>query len=120
MKRIPEDRLRLWRALSSLFLDTKPDDHTFGYIAHVIREDGYTSEEAEHVLWQEVYPVLEANLRSVAGVWSGWPDEWLIMHISVSPSPPERTAIRGEPGIIREISSCWDRVRAHLEADPAQ
>jgi len=120
MKSTPEDRLRLWSALSNLFLDTEPDDHTFGYIARVIREDGYTSEEAEHVLWQEVYPVLEANLRSVAGVWAGWPDEWLIMHISVSPSPAERRAIMGEPWIVREISSCWDRVRACLEADPAQ
>ena len=71
MKSTPEDRLRLWSALSNLFLDTEPDDHTFGYIARVIREDGYTSEEAEHVLWQEVYPVLEPNLRSVAGVWAG-------------------------------------------------
>ena len=120
MKNTPEDRLRLWSALSDLFLDTEIDDHTFGYIARVIREDGYTSEEAEHVLWQEVYPVLEANLRSVAGVWAGWPDEWLIRNIRVSSTPPERTAIMGEPGIIHEIRSCWDRVRACLEADPAQ
>jgi hypothetical protein len=119
MKNTPEDRLRLWSALSNLFLDTEIADYMFAHIARVIREDGYTKEEAEHVLWQEVYPVLEANLRSVAGVWAGWPHEWLVEHISVS-SPAQRRAVMGEPGIIREIRSCWGRVCAELEADPAR
>jgi len=119
MKSTPEGRIKLWSALSDLFLDTEISDYTYQYIARVIREDGYTSEEAERVLWYEVYPVLEANLRSVAGVWAGWPDEWLVANIKASSSSAQ-TAIMGEETIIGEIRSCWEKVRAHLQADITQ
>jgi hypothetical protein len=119
MNSAPEYRIKLWRALSDLFLDTEISDRTYQYIARVVQEDGYTSEEAEHVLWQEVYPVLKANLRSVAGVWTGWSDDWLLANIKVSSNLAQRTAVMGESDIIREISSCWDKVRAHLQADVA-
>jgi hypothetical protein len=119
MKSTPEGRIKLWSALSDLFLDTEISDHTYQYIARVIRENGYTSEEAERVLWHEVYPVLEANLRSVAGEWAGWSDEWLVANIKASSSSVQ-TEIKGEEEIIGEIRSCWEKVRAHLQADVAQ
>lgn len=102
-----EERLKIWRALSDLFLDTEVDDVTYKYIAKTIKDCGLTVNEAENILWYEVYPVLEGNLRSVAGVWAGWPDEWLLQHLSVSEKPG---AIHGEESIIKEIKQCWSQV----------
>lgn len=111
-----EERLKLWRALSDLFLDTEIDDATYKYIARTIKELDLTLSVAETILWHEVYPVLESNLRSVAGVWDGWPDEWLLKHISVCEQP---SAIMGEPDIIKEIKSCWSQVVSILASENA-
>lgn len=120
MNSTPGSRLRLWKALSDLFLDTEVSEPTYRYIARVIEEDGYTREEAERILWQEVYPVLEGNLRSVAGVWAGWPDEWLLQHLKISSDALPRSAMTGDSVIVSEINSCWRRVLAYLPADIAQ
>jgi hypothetical protein len=102
-----EEKLKIWRALSDLFLDTEVDELTFKYIARTISESEFSLPEIEEILWYEVYPVLEGNLRSVAGVWEGWPDEWLIQHLPASVRP---SAIHGEPSIIKEIKRCWLQV----------
>ena len=101
------ERIEIWRALSDLFLDTEIDEVSFKYIARVIKNNNFTLSEVEHILWQEVYPVLEGNLRSVAGVWAGWPDEWLLQNMSIS---QEARPIHGDPSIIGEIKRCWDQV----------
>lgn len=111
-----EERLKIWSAFSDLFLDTEIGDGTFKRIARVIRECELSEKEAEHILWYEVYPVLEGNLRSVAGVWDGWPDSWLLQHLQIAENPG---AIHGESSIIKEISSCWSRVVEALEAEKA-
>jgi hypothetical protein len=63
--------------------------------------------EAEEILWYEVYPVLEGNLRSVAGVWEGWSDSWLVQNL---PAPVRLIAIDGDTSIIKEIKRCWRQV----------
>ncbi|UNK42494.1 hypothetical protein MNO14_16445 [Luteimonas sp. S4-F44] len=103
-------RLQLWQALSDLFLDTEIDDTTIVAIARVVRETGYTAAEVHRVLWGEVYPVLAPNLRSVAGIWSGWPDAWLAAHLRVHVGPAPRP--RGR--IAATIARDWARVAAHL------
>ncbi|MEQ1582158.1 MAG: hypothetical protein ABL964_16325 [Steroidobacteraceae bacterium] len=117
MKNTPEHRIKLWRALSGLFLDTAIDDHDYKHIARVIAEDGYTFAEAEQILWHEVYPVLEDNLRSVAGVWEGWPDQWLVERIKILVGSERELTFTGDSAVVREISSSWRRVRAHLDQD---
>ncbi len=102
-----EARLKIWRALSDLFLDTEIDDLTYKYIARAVNESGLTVNEVESILWHEVYPVLEGNLRSVAGVWEGWSDEWLLQHLNVCDEPG---AIHGKPSIINEVRRCWSHV----------
>lgn len=99
-----EERLKIWRALSDLFLDTEIEDSTFKYIACTVSESDFYLSEVEDILWYEVYPVLESNLRSVAGVWEGWSDAWLLQNLSAAVRP---TAIHGEPSIIKEIKRCW-------------
>ncbi|MGO4323774.1 DUF7079 family protein [Pseudomonas sp. KB_12] len=72
MNPVDSNRLKTWQALSSLFLDTEIDDLTCDYIARAVLETNYSPKEIHSILWNEVFPVLETNLRSVAGEWAGW------------------------------------------------
>ncbi|MBX2809892.1 MAG: hypothetical protein KTR20_14800 [Cellvibrionaceae bacterium] len=109
-----EERLNIWRALSDLFLDAEVEDLTFVSIARTISESSFSLSEVEGILWYEVYPVLEANLRSVAGVWDGWPDTWLLQNL---PAPMRPEVIGGKPAIIKEIKDCWKKVVAVYESN---
>lgn len=103
-------RLTLWIALSDLFLDTEVDERTVRHIAQTIDDSAFTLEQVEDILWYEVYPALESNLRSPAGMWSGWPDEWLKETIESTPRP---ASIRGARSVINEIIRCWVLVCEH-------
>jgi hypothetical protein len=109
-------RLNVWRALSGLFLDTEIDEITFKYIARTVLESEYSPSEIHSILWGEVFPVLEANLESVAGVWAGWPDDWLLENLEVTSGTP---AIQGNVEVIREIKRCWAKVAGHLPPEYA-
>lgn len=114
MPPVDERRLALWRALSELFLDTEPDDVTFDYIARVVRESGYLPMQVKQVLWAELFPVLAGNLRSVAGEWAGWSDDWLLAHIK---PVTELAPLGGRGGVAREIRRCWQAVALRLPSD---
>ncbi|MBK5003178.1 hypothetical protein IAE37_005454 [Pseudomonas sp. S31] len=106
-------RLPIWRALSELFLDVELDDTQFAYVARIVAESGYSADEIQTILWNEVFPVLKANLHSVAGEWVGWPDDWLLQHLQVSQAPARvpRFGMAAE-----EISRCWAQVALRLPA----
>ncbi|ROM62413.1 hypothetical protein BK653_26840 [Pseudomonas brassicacearum] len=111
MNLVDPTRLKTWQALSSLFLDTEIDDLTYDYIARVVLETGYSPSEMHSILWNEVFPVLEANLRSVAGEWAGWTDEWLLEHLTVRDGCESRTS---SGSIAKEIARCWGHVATRL------
>ncbi|WP_339482264.1 MULTISPECIES: DUF7079 family protein [unclassified Pseudomonas] len=111
MNPVDSNRLKTWQALSSLFLDTEIDDLTYNYIARVVLETHYSPKEIHNILWNEVFPVLEANLRSVAGEWAGWTDEWLLEHLSASAELEPRN---GRGSIAKEIARCWSQVATRL------
>lgn len=114
MPPLDERRLALWRALSELFLDTEPDGTTFDYIARVVLESGYLPMQVKQVLWAELFPVLAGNLRSVAGEWAGWSDDWLLAHIK----PVTQLArVGGRGGVARDIRRCWQAVATRLPPD---
>ena len=106
-----EARISLWRAFSEFFLDTEMDDATFKYVARVVRETGATREQAESILWNEVFPVLHGNLQSVAGEWVGWSREWLVANIRPSDEPARRV---GPQALVQEIQRCWEKALEHL------
>lgn len=108
-----ETRLSLWEAFSDFFLDTELTDVSFRHAARVIEQSGLSVAEAEAVLWNEVFPVLHVNLRSVAGEWAGWSREWLNTHLRPSTGPARRT---GPRFAVREIKRCWEQVLRHLES----
>lgn len=111
MENVDANRLKIWQALSEFFLDTEITDSTFDYVARVVLETGYSPREIHSILWAEVFPVLEGNLKSIAGEWAGWTDEWLLEHLSVSEVSTNKL---GDSGIIKEITRCWEQVATRL------
>jgi len=75
-----ERRKPVWFALSDLFLDTEISS-SYEYIARVCAESGYSLHELKEILDSEVAPVCSANLLSVAGVWTGFDEQWLVTRI---------------------------------------
>ncbi len=74
------DREKVWIVLSNLFLDT---DVTI-YYAHIVEQcakSPFSLNELEAILKSEVAPVCADNLMTVAGVWEGFDEEWLIASI---------------------------------------
>ncbi|WP_162823656.1 hypothetical protein [Lysobacter sp. TY2-98] len=104
-------RMDLWEAFSDFFLDTELDEITFQHAARVVRRSGATRDEAEGVLWNEVFPVLYWNPQSVAGEWAGRPREWLVAHIRPSEGPARKV---GPAWIVQEVEGCWEKVLEHL------
>ncbi|MDV9031932.1 hypothetical protein Q7C30_007470 [Pseudomonas sp. RAC1] len=106
MSTVDADRLRVWQALSEFFLDTDVDLSSDGLVQR-LAQTGYTPDQVQCILWNEVYPVLHSNLQSMAGEWAGWTDAFLQAHLVVRPYSPGMPA-RGWIGA--EISRCWDEV----------
>ncbi len=111
METVDTNRLKIWQALSEFFLDTEITDSTFDYVARVVVETGYSPQEIHSILWSEVFPALEANLKSIAGEWAGWTDEWLLEHLSVCEVSTKK---HGDSSIIKEIRRCWEQVATRL------
>lgn len=80
-----ERRRPVWDALSSFFLDTELDDEQHRHIAQAIVTSGYSPSEIQTILWEEVYPVVECNLRSFAGEWAGFDLDWMQQQILSGP-----------------------------------
>jgi hypothetical protein len=111
-----ERRLNIWQALSELFLDTEIDGATYQYIARTVVGSGYSRSTVKYILWQEVFPVLESNLREVAGVWEGYSRDWLRKNLRIAAKtlPPFSSA-----DIINEINFCWERACKFLPSEYA-
>jgi hypothetical protein len=96
-----ERRRPVWLALSELFLDTDLDEPALERIARALRVSGYAPDELERILDREVAPILNANLRIVAGQWEGF--------------DPDRLAER-----ILERQRSWRRWLPSVAAGPAR
>jgi hypothetical protein len=75
------ERRPLWVALSALFLDTELTPADGARIAQVMADSGLSLRELRAVYVREVAPVVSANLRMTAGVWSGFDEAWLVAQI---------------------------------------
>jgi uncharacterized protein (TIGR02996 family) len=65
-------RRPLWSELSELFIDCEISERS---VALAVRESGYSPREVRLILWEEVFPAIECNLRHPAGEWISWPPE---------------------------------------------
>ncbi len=76
-----EERKPIWIALSDFYIDNELQDYDFKHIASKIRQSPYTFEEVKRINNEEVFPILFWNLLSVAGVWTGFQEDWLVAEI---------------------------------------
>jgi hypothetical protein len=68
-------RQPVWAAMSELYLDN--DDRPFDYVASVCAESAFSVDELEKILFEEVHPVLVANLSPAGLVWDSFDQSWL-------------------------------------------
>lgn len=76
-----ENQVALWRALSTLFLDTENDNSDYDYILRVISEGDFSHSEAWSTLENDVAPACAVNLYCVAGEWGYFDEDWLVDRI---------------------------------------
>lgn len=79
-----ETRKTLWLALSELYLDTEISESTLYSIEKAAKKNDVSFETLFKINKEEVFPVLFKNGLSVAGVWTGFDESWLIETISKS------------------------------------
>ncbi|MFT6268704.1 MAG: hypothetical protein ACJAVV_001519 [Alphaproteobacteria bacterium] len=91
-------------------MDTQLNDAAYQWIARTILQSRLSISEAEHILWPEVFPVLEKNLNSVAGVWDGWSDDWLLDNLQINTAPG---TISGSHANVKIIQDDWSKVLFH-------
>lgn len=77
-------RKPIWIALSNFYLDTELDETDFKSIASAIIASPYSLDEVKAINKYEVFPLLQANLLSVAGEWDVFDEEWLVKGITDS------------------------------------
>jgi hypothetical protein len=110
-----DPRVAVWLALSDLYLDTEITP-LHEPIARALAASPFPVRELERILWQEVHPVLRANLASVAGEWAGFDPDRLTSLIRARQArrrPWHRWTDRlGRDHVLPE----WTRVRARLLA----
>jgi len=76
-----EERQRVWRALSDLYLDTSYRD-SVRVAARELARSPYALDELRAILFDEVHPVLARNLCVSAGVWDRFDQDWLAQSIA--------------------------------------
>lgn len=78
------NRSAVWIAISELYLDTELEESDYARIASIIFENKFSIAEAKRIDRDEVFPILQWNLFSAAGVWSAFDEKWLVDRISHS------------------------------------
>jgi hypothetical protein len=72
-----ERRKTVWSALSEFYLDTELSDEDLKRLLGVFAASGFGIDEIREIERNEVRPAIGVNLLGVAGVWSGFDEEWL-------------------------------------------
>lgn len=77
-----ERRAPVWEALSELFVGKELQDYDYADIAETLRVSGYSLDELENVLREEVAPVFRSNLSPLAvPEMEGWAQEAVVKEI---------------------------------------
>lgn len=116
-----EHRAPVWEALSELFVGKELQDYDYAGIAKTLRRSGYSLDELEKVLREEVAPVFRSNLSPLAvPEMEGWAHDtvvkeirayleaertglsWLLRHLGTSRALPDAATKR------------WQRIRTLL------
>lgn len=100
-------RRPLWESLGDLFIDNELSEGNFRWIAESVLKSGYSPLEVRAILWYEVFPRIEVNLRHPAGEWIGFRADWLQ---EVILSPPNKNTATEQPQTAAIIRDTWVNV----------
>ena len=73
-----ENRKQIWMALSEFYLDIQLSNEDLDRISLIFYNSGIHLREIKKIDLTEVFPLLQPNLLSVAGVWDGFDRDWLL------------------------------------------
>lgn len=73
-----ENRKSIWTALSEFYLDTELESEDFDRITTIFQNSRLSIKDIKQIDLMEVFPLLQPNLLSVAGVWVDFEEDWLI------------------------------------------
>jgi hypothetical protein len=96
-------RRPVWVALAGLFLDTDVR-MSYSSVARTLAESPYAMEELRRILDDEVTPVVQGNLLSVAGEWAAFDDDWLVADMT------KRMGIRRMAPLLVNMDREWNVV----------
>lgn len=91
----------MWLALSEFYLDTELPPADLGRIRAVFDQSGYSEQEIRRIDYEEVGPLLYANLLSVAGEWAGFDA------VALLAAAAKRAAKRSKVSSLPPISWLW-------------
>lgn len=116
-----ERRTPVWEALSELFVGKELQDYDYAGIAKTLRLSGYSLDELEKMLREEVAPVFSSNLSPLAiPEMEGWAHDTVVKEI-LDYLERERTGLsrmltwlvtsRALPGVVAER---WQTIKSLL------
>jgi len=116
-----ERRAPVWEALSELFVGKELQDYDYAGIAKTLRLSGYSLEELEKVLREEVAPVFRSNLSAlVVPEMEGWGQDTVVKMVRAY-LKRERTGLSrllarlGTSGTLPDVAAKrWVRLRSVL------
>ena len=110
------DRLPLWRAISSLWLERVLNDAEVRSIARILADSRYDWLELQRIYLYEVAPVVHANLRAGHGVWEAFDTRWLQKEIMKNMLNPQHTraALKNREYLTEFVAGDWERIKKYV------
>ena len=110
------DRLPLWRAISSLWLERVLNDAEVRSIARILADSRYDWLELQRIYLYEVAPVVHANLRAGHGVWDAFDTGWLRNGILKNMLNPKyaQEALKNRDYLTEFVARDWERIKKHV------
>ncbi len=116
-----ETRQPVWKALSELYLDTELSTADFERIALVLKQSGYTLAQLKEIDLLEVFPLLQVNLMSPAGVWDGFDTHWLFLNCEKNYKKKQRWFHQQKYKFLNKFSYAmredyWNAIESKIQA----
>ncbi|CAD5107127.1 DUF7079 family protein [Zestomonas carbonaria] len=115
-------RIRVWQALSTLWLDTELQESELRWVAAELVASGLSRQELEAIYLYEVAPLLWPNLWVAAGAWAGFDAGWLAAGCLRNRRRRESRWHRWKCRLLRRpmtyaTASDWRRIQALLDQE---
>ncbi|WP_206950786.1 DUF7079 family protein [Trinickia acidisoli] len=116
-----ERRAPVWEALSELFVGKELQDYDYEAIAETLRQSGYSLDELEKMLREEVAPVFRSNLSPLAvPEMEGWAREAVVKDVRAYLARERAGLLRilarfvASGALPNVVSDRWLKIRSRL------